>query len=159
MLESKARGRHQSQAASLRISKIEKILSSRTDLTKQQRRKLQSRKNTANFRERQKNTIKLKHFINYELDAILNSVSIQKTKILSLAQRCVRESFNKKCLLAVVTVQAYRQNVLERHHRLFSVLSVGSASCLFHEQCDRLSVYNNLLAFKPCLTLHVSLFL
>ena len=78
MLESKARGRHQSQAASLRISKIEKILSSRTDLTKQQRRKLQSRKNTANFRERQKNTIKLKHFINFELDAILNSVSIQQ---------------------------------------------------------------------------------
>ena len=35
LLESKARGRHQSQAASLRISKIEKILSSRTDLTKQ----------------------------------------------------------------------------------------------------------------------------
>ena len=34
LLESKARGRHQSQAASLRISKIEKILSSRTDLTK-----------------------------------------------------------------------------------------------------------------------------
>ena len=76
LLESKARGRHQSQAASLRISKIEKILSSRTDLTKQQRRKLQSRKNTANFRERQKNTNKLKHFINIELDAILNSVSL-----------------------------------------------------------------------------------
>ena len=35
LLQSKARGRHQSQAASLRISKIEKILSSRTDLTKQ----------------------------------------------------------------------------------------------------------------------------
>lgn len=75
LLESKARGRHQSQAASLRISKIEKILSQRTDLTKQQRRKLQSRKNTANFRERQKNTNKLKHFINVELDAILNAVS------------------------------------------------------------------------------------
>ena len=75
LLENKARGRHQSQAASLRISKIEKILSSRTDLTKQQRRKLQSRKNTANFRERQKNTNKLKYFINYELDAIVNTVS------------------------------------------------------------------------------------
>ena len=35
LLESKARGRHQSQAASLRISKIEKILSQRSDLTKQ----------------------------------------------------------------------------------------------------------------------------
>ena len=34
LLESKARGRHQSLAATLRISKIEKILSTRTDLTK-----------------------------------------------------------------------------------------------------------------------------
>ena len=40
LLMSKARGRHQSQAASLRISKIEKILSRRTDLTMMQRRKL-----------------------------------------------------------------------------------------------------------------------
>ena len=75
LLESKARGRHQSLAATLRISKIEKILSKRTDLTRQQRRKLQSRKNTANFRERQKNTNKLKVFINFELDIIINTVS------------------------------------------------------------------------------------
>ena len=35
LLESKARGRHQSQAASLRISKIETILATRKDLTRQ----------------------------------------------------------------------------------------------------------------------------
>jgi len=52
LLENKVRGRHQSLNASLRISKIEKVLSTRSDLTRQQRRKLQSRKNTANFRER-----------------------------------------------------------------------------------------------------------
>lgn len=75
LLESKARGRHQSEAATLRISKIEKILSKRTDLTRQQRRKLQSRKNTANFRERQRNSNKLKVFLTYELDAIINAVS------------------------------------------------------------------------------------
>ena len=75
MLECKARGRHQFQAVGLRISKIEKVLAKRKDLTQQQRRRLQSRKNTANFRERQKNTIKLKLFINYEIDAIVNQVS------------------------------------------------------------------------------------
>ena len=50
LLDSKVRGRHQSTASSLRIKQIEKLLSKRTDLTKQQRRKLQSRKNTAHFR-------------------------------------------------------------------------------------------------------------
>jgi hypothetical protein len=62
-------------ASSLRVSKIERILSSRDDLTRQQRRKLQSRKNTANFRERQKNQNELKNFLGYELDAIQNAVS------------------------------------------------------------------------------------
>lgn len=91
LLEGRARGRHQSEAASLRISKIEKILSKRTDLTRQQRRKLQSRKNTANFRERQRNTNKLNMFINYELDAIINMVStcLCKGKRKSLVERSV----------------------------------------------------------------------
>ena len=72
LIECKARGRHQFQDVGLRISKIEKMLAKRKDLTQQQRRRLQSRKNTANFRERQKNTLKLKLFINYEIEAIIN---------------------------------------------------------------------------------------
>ena len=75
LLESKARGRHQLQAPGLCISRIEKLLAKRKDLTQQQRRRLQSRKNTANFRERQKNTFKLKAFLNFELDLIINQVS------------------------------------------------------------------------------------
>lgn len=35
LLDSKVRGRHQSTASSLRIKQIEKLLSKRTDLTKQ----------------------------------------------------------------------------------------------------------------------------
>ena len=54
------RGRKHQQAASLRISKIEKILTTRTNLTKSERRSLQSRKNTANFRERKKRAKEIK---------------------------------------------------------------------------------------------------
>ena len=88
LLMSKARGRHQSQAASLRISKIEKILSKRTDLTMVQRRKLQSRKNTAHFRERQKNSAKLKEFIHVELDMILEMVGKVTSKAASVKFNC-----------------------------------------------------------------------
>lgn len=70
LLNSRARGRHQSREASLRIKQIEQVLSKRTDLTKQQRRKLQSRKNTAHFRQRQLNAERLKQFIEVELDQI-----------------------------------------------------------------------------------------
>ena len=62
-----ARGRKQKQAACLRISKIEKVLATRSDLTKAERRALQSRKNTANFRERRKKALELKHFLNIEI--------------------------------------------------------------------------------------------
>jgi hypothetical protein len=65
-----ARGRRMQQSACLRISKIEKVLATRSDLTKAERRALQSRKNTANFRERKKKASELKHFLNIELDAI-----------------------------------------------------------------------------------------
>lgn len=67
VLESKARGRHQLQDANLRIKKLETILKFRKDLTKQQRRKLQSRKNTAIFRERIKNAQRQKEFITIDL--------------------------------------------------------------------------------------------
>ena len=62
-----ARGRKQKQAACLRISKIEKVLATRSDLTKAERRALQSRKNTANFRERRKKELELKDFLNIEI--------------------------------------------------------------------------------------------
>ena len=70
-----ARGRKLTEAACLRISKIEKVLANRDDLTKEERRSLRARKNTANFRERRKKAQELKYFINIELDVIQNAVS------------------------------------------------------------------------------------
>ena len=92
----------------LRISKIEKVLAKRKDLTQQQRRRLQSRKNTANFRERQKNTIKLKLFINYEIDAIVNSVSTLCLEFLRLLAPSLNFggslwlNYGQKCMLFLI---------------------------------------------------------
>lgn len=69
-----SRSRKRQLATSLRISKIEKILATRNDLSKVERRSLQSRKNTANFRERRKRAAELKHFLNVELDLIQNAL-------------------------------------------------------------------------------------
>ena len=81
VIESKVRGRHQQQDANLRIKNLERILTSRKDLTVSMRRKLQSRKNTAIFREKQKNARQLAIFLEYELDAIQKNVSAnQSTK-------------------------------------------------------------------------------
>lgn len=74
-MPSLARGRKLTEAACLRISRIEKVLANREDLTKAERRSLRARKNTANFRERRKKAAELKHFLNVELDAIQNAVS------------------------------------------------------------------------------------
>ena len=74
--KSRKRSKQRFQEPGLCISRIEKVLSKRKDLTKQQRRRLQSRKNTANFRKRQKNSMKLKVFLNFEIDAIINQVSV-----------------------------------------------------------------------------------
>ena len=70
-----ARGRKLQEAACLRITRIEKVLATRTDLSMAERRSLRARKNTANFRERRKIAQELKHFHTVELDAILNYVS------------------------------------------------------------------------------------
>lgn len=70
-----ARGRKLQEAACLRITRIEKVLASRTDLSMAERRSLRARKNTANFRERRKIANELKHFHSVELDAIMNCVS------------------------------------------------------------------------------------
>jgi len=70
-----ARGRKLSEAACLRITRIEKVLATRNDLSIAERRSLRARKNTANFRERRKIAAELKHFHTVELDAILNCVS------------------------------------------------------------------------------------
>lgn len=70
-----ARGRKLSEAACLRITRIEKVLATRNDLSVAERRSLRARKNTANFRERRKIASELKQFQTVELDAILNTVS------------------------------------------------------------------------------------
>ena len=70
-----ARGRKLTEAACLRISKIEKVLASRDDLSKAERRSLRARKNTANFRERRKKAKELKYFLSVELDVVHNVVS------------------------------------------------------------------------------------
>lgn len=72
-----ARGRKLQEAACLRITRIEKVLATRTDLSMAERRSLRARKNTANFRERRKIASDLKHFHTIELDAILNYVSFR----------------------------------------------------------------------------------
>ena len=59
----------------LRVKKICKIMNTRNDLTVQQRRRLQSRKNTISCRERQKTASDHKHLMDFELDAIQNAVS------------------------------------------------------------------------------------
>ena len=74
-MPSLARGRKLQEAACLRITRIEKVLATRTDLSMAERRSLRARKNTANFRERRKIAQELKHFHTVELDAILNYVS------------------------------------------------------------------------------------
>lgn len=66
-----ARGRKLQEAACLRITRIEKVLATRTDLSMAERRSLRARKNTANFRERRKIANDLKHFHTIELDTIL----------------------------------------------------------------------------------------
>lgn len=63
------------QDVSLRVSKIERILETRTDLTRAQRRSLQSRKNTANFRERKRRAEEIRRFFTVEIDAVQNIVS------------------------------------------------------------------------------------
>ena len=98
LLESKVRGRHQCTAASLRIKQIEQVLKKTNDLTKHQRRKLQSRKNTANFRERQQNSQKLKDFINVELDAIISQVR------LSVSNSCHFSHFFNRVVVMMVPI-------------------------------------------------------
>ena len=70
VIESKVRGRHQLQDPNLRIKKLERILTSRKDLPETMRRKLQSRKNTAICRLKQKNVNQLAEFLRYELDEV-----------------------------------------------------------------------------------------
>lgn len=72
------RGRHQQEDANLRIKKLERILCSRQDISEAVRRKLQSRKNTAVFRERQKNADKFALFIREELPLFQAEVSFPK---------------------------------------------------------------------------------
>jgi hypothetical protein len=55
--------------ARLRISLINKLLTNK-NLSQQQRRALQSRRNTAVFRERRRQKQKLEHFFEVELDEI-----------------------------------------------------------------------------------------
>jgi len=62
--------RKQQQAVSLRVIKINKLLAKRSDLTKEERRLLQCRKNTATFRERRLRNAEQKHFFEIELDII-----------------------------------------------------------------------------------------
>ena len=70
-----ARGRRLEEATCLRISRIEKALALKKDLTTEERRSLRSRKNTANFRERRKQAREQKHFLEVELEIVLNAVS------------------------------------------------------------------------------------
>lgn len=76
-MPSLARGRKLQEAACLRITRIEKVLASRTDLSMAERRSLRARKNTANFRERRKIANELKHFHTVELDDIMNCLREQ----------------------------------------------------------------------------------
>lgn len=86
VIKSIKRGRHQQQDANLRIQKLERILCSRQDISLDVRRKLQSRKNTAIFRERQKNADKFDLFIRVELPLCQAEVSFPPSP------RCSAES-------------------------------------------------------------------
>lgn len=70
-----SRGRKQKISARLRVSRIEKALEKRHDLSIEERRSLRARKNTANHRERKKQADLLRHFYDVELDEILSTVS------------------------------------------------------------------------------------
>ena len=62
----------------LRVALITKQLSTRTDLTQKQRRALQSRKNTAMFRERRRQNEQWNYLFEVELDQALSQVCCKR---------------------------------------------------------------------------------
>lgn len=108
IIAQKGRGSRKNQASCLRIARLERALAVRKDLTQEERRSLRHRKNTANYRERQKAAFEQKYFMNFELDFVLNAVSVL------YVPPCKRESGlgPKKAFSAFVRLPALKEKGL-----------------------------------------------